>query len=500
MKPRTEIITDSSVEGSIARSVTRNRFNPPGPANNWWWPWWQTPNLFLMKAGPVGYMTKLGHRYGDICSFLLFSQRGYILNSPRLIKDFLTGEPKDFEKAAWQMKPLRDVVGDGLLTSSGELWKRQRRLIQSAFRLDSLPSYASISVDLTNSRIRQWQDASVVDLGDEMNALSMGISIQTNLGIHAGEESSKIAQAILNVAENLKIDMESIVTLPRWLPFQSSRSRRAKQDKQNSLKLIDHYIRDVITKKRAEQSGGEFNVLHKLLDAVDEEGDGMRMSRKLVRDEALTMMIAGNHSVSATLAWTWALLMNHQDVLYKVEHEVLSELGDRTPEFNDLKQLPYLVQVVQETLRLFPSAWILFCRQAIRDTWLGPHRIRKGGWLFTVPFVTHRDERFFPDALRFDPDRFSEERINDIPQHAYFPFGTGPHVCVGKHLAMTQLPLIIATIIQKFSIRPLSKRPSLEISRDLAIRPREGCPVRVTRRTTIAKKMMRTHRNLQENL
>ena len=461
---------------SGAGSANRSRKNPPGPASNWWWPWLQTPNVFRMQANPVEYMTKLGHRYGDICSFLLLTQRGYLINSPHLLKELLAREKEDYVKADWQMKPLRKVVGDGLLTSRGELWKRQRRLIQSVFRIDSLPRYANITTKLTQQHMGSWGTERKVDLMKEMSSLSMAISIRTNFGTDSGASSGKLAETILNVAENLKLDMEAVVSLPDWFPS------AANQAKKSDHEYLRQYVDNAIAHAQRTGPGEEFNLLHKLLGAVDEEGDGKGMSPTLVRDEAITMMIAGNHSVSATLAWTWALLLNHDDVLERVEHEVLTVLDGRPPEFADVKRLGYTQQVLQETLRLFPSAWVLFCRQAKRDTYLGPHRIRKGGWVFTVPFVTHRDERFFADPLTFDPDRFSDERVGDIPRDAYFPFGTGPHVCVGKHLALTQITMIIAGIIQKFSVKPLSQRPSLEVARDLAIRPKEGCPAMVALR------------------
>lgn len=462
-------------------TTPRQTKNPPGPASNWWWAWMMFPNLYLMQTKPVNYMQKIAHKYGDICTYLMATQRGYIVNNPRLIKDLLAREKSDYQKAEWQMKALRKVVGDGLLTSSGDLWRRQRRLVQSVFRMDSLPKYGDIATRLTEQHTQKWADSSELDLMKELSELSMTISIRTNLGAEEGVNSSTIAQKILNVGEDLRRDMESICSLPEWLPIPSNHRKRADR------KYLIDYVDNAIVRKRQEGPNSEFDLLYKLLEAVDAEGDGGEMTPELVRDEAITMMIAGNHSVSATLGWVWALLLNHDDVFERVEREVLEVLGDRNPEFEDVMRLPYLKQVLQESLRLYPSAWVLFCREAKQETYLGPHPIRKGGWVFVVPFVTHRDPRFFPDPLKFDPDRFSEERIDEIPQDAYFPFGAGSHICIGKHLAMTQITLMIAMIIKNFSISPLAVRPSLEISRDLAVRPKNGCPALIKRRPVASK-------------
>ena len=439
------------------------------------------PNLFHIKSDPLGFLTKVGHRHGDMSTFLMWTQRGYLINHPRLIKDFLTKEQQDFEKAAWQMDPLKEVTGNGLLSSSGELWKRQRRLIQGAFRRGTLPQYARLSVEITEQYIKKWGQRSTVNLTDEMGNLTLATSIRNNFGIEPGDTSDRLAEAILEIADNLRVEMETILSLPEWV------NRKYHARKRENLKIIDDFINQTISEKSVDQVSERFNVLYKLLEAIDEEGDGKGMDPKLARDEAMTMMIAGNHSVGATLTWIWTMLTRHPEVHRKVEQEILNNLGRKSATIEDLPSLPYLNQVVQETLRLYPSAWVLFCRRALRNTSVGNYRIKKGGWVFVVPFVTHRDERFFPNAMTFDPDRFSPERIDEIPQHAYFPFGNGPHVCIGKMMAMTQIPLMLATIVQHYKVQGTQTDQQIKIDRDLAIRPLGGTDAIVIHRDQAQK-------------
>ena len=449
---------------------------PRGPASRVWWGWKQLPNAVHILNDPLSFFTKLGNRYGDMSTFLMGAIRGYLINNPRLIKDFLTNEHQDFVKAEWQMGPMREVTGEGLLSSSGDLWKRQRRLIQAAFRRNAFPEYGRLSVETTEQCIHTWGDSAEFNLTDEMGRLTMMTSIRNNLGVEPGSVSSQLAEAVLEITNDLKTDMESIIPLLKWM------RRKARDRKEKNLHLLNSFIDNLIEDRKKDKIENPFNVLDRLLSAIDEEGDGVGMAPSLARDEAKTMMIAGNHSVGATLSWTLTMLTRHPDVFQKVEREVLNHLGDRSAVASDLPHLPYLRQVVDETLRLYPSAWVLFCRQAIRNATIGNYKMVKGSWVFIIPFVTHRDERFFPDPLKFDPDRFSPERVNDIPQHAYFPFGNGPHVCVGKMLALIQIPLMLATIIQNYKVEGINTNQEIRIERDLAIRPVGGSPVKVTKR------------------
>ena len=215
---------------------------------------------------------------------------------------------------------------------------------------------------------------------------------------------------------------------------------------------------------------------------ADTEGDGRMLSDHQVLDEMLTLLHAGYDSSAAGLTWTWFLMANHPMIAESVAQEAQQVLGDRPAEIDDYQRLSYTQQVVQEVLRLFPPAWILMLRQATEATQLGGYAIPRKSWIYLMPWVTHRSERWFPEPLKFDPDRFSPARVSAIPSHAYFPFGHGPHRCIGDQFAMVEMTLAVATVLQRFRIAPEPGAPAVEVEPHTAIRPRGGLVVRVEQR------------------
>lgn len=453
--------------------------HPPGPANfnRWIGLTWRHALEFWLA--PLRYATKLAHRYGDLCSFLLFTQRAYLVNHPALIHEYLVRRRDDYVRAPWEMRILRQLVGNGILTTEGGLWTRQRRLVQQAFCGALLPRYAAMTVEATRERAALWKDGEVVDLVECMAALMMNISIRTTTGINPAElgdpTPEALSAAVIAGADQMSREMAIPLTPPSWLPL--PRGRR----KHRAAAAIDAYVRRAIKIRRAEPDA-HHDLLAVLLRAVDEEGDGRGMSDQQARDEAATILIASAHSTSSTLGWFWKLVLARPEVYDRLVEEVDRVVGDRPPTAADVPSLRYATQTIKETLRLFPAAYVLFARMPIRDTSLGGYRVRRGGWVMTFPWVTHRDPRFFPDPLRFDPDRFSPEREARIPKGAYFPFGHGPRVCVGQNLATTQLPLVVATVLQSWRLEPQDDFADLSLHRELAIRPATPCRARVRER------------------
>jgi len=213
-------------------------------------------------------------------------------------------------------------------------------------------------------------------------------------------------------------EIHSVFTLPDFLPLPSKKRKRS------AIQVFDRLIRDIIQQRRA-SGHDKGDLLSMLLLAIDQEGDGTGMTDQQVRDEAMTLFTAAFHANSMALTWTWYLLATHPEVYERMTEEIDSVLGQRTATFADVERLPYTQSILKESLRLYPPAWALFCRQAHTAVELGGYRVPRGSWVFLFPYVTHRDCRFFPDPTRFDPERFSPERVKDIPQYAYFPFGAG---------------------------------------------------------------------------
>lgn len=453
--------------------------HPPGPKNVNRWIGLTWRHAFEFWLSPLQYITKIGHSYGDLSSFLMFTQRAYVVNHPELIHEYLVTRRDDYVRAPWEMRVLKQLVGNGILTSEGELWIRQRRILQQAFRGANLPYYAEVSVEAAKEISCDWHEGGSVDLVSEMASLMMGLSIRTTMGLNSqeigGPTPEELSDAVIAGSDQMSREMGLPIKPPKWLPLPTS------QRKRKVIETIDAYVRKAIEVRRADPVRYH-DTLAVLLRAVDEEGDGKGMSDQQARDEAATILLASAHSTSSTLGWFWKLVLGRPEIYDRLLAEVDQVLGGRTPTMADVRKLPYVTQVLKETMRLYPPAYVLFARMPIRDTQLGGYRVRKGGWMITMPYVTHRDSRFFPEPMTFDPERFSPERESEIPKGAYFPFGHGPRICIGQQMAMAQLPLIIATILQRYEFEPQPGFNDMTIHREMAMRPENPCRVVVHER------------------
>ena len=271
-------------------------------------------------------------------------------------------------------------------------------------------------------------------------------------------------------------EIHAVFTFPDWLPLPHKKRKRW------AIAQFDDLIRRMIAERRT-SSKDHGDLLSQLLLAVDDEGDGQRMTIQQARDEAMTLFTAAFHANSMALTWTWYLLARHPEVERRLQEEVDRVLAGRDPAFEDIERLAYTQMVIQESLRLYPPAWALFCREAVKDVDLGGYRIRRGSWVFLYPYVTHRDPRFFPNPLRFNPDRFAADSADPIPKYAYFPFGAGPRACVGNTFAMMEMMLIVAMVVQRFRLcLPVGAAPK-EAEAMLAIRPKGGLQMQLAHRT-----------------
>ncbi len=447
---------------------------PPGPINfnAWFGLTWR--HAFRLWHNAIGFLDDM-REYGDISFFRLLTVRAYIVNHPDLIRQVLVTERDKFRKLPRDVRAIRQITGDGIIVSEGESWLRQRRLVQPAFHASRMGHYADVTVQQTQRLLDRWADKDVADVPTDMSDLTMRISAETMFDIQLDARNGEFVEAARILSDTFIREIHSIFTLPDSLPFPSKKRKRA------AIRVFDRLIRDIIQQRRA-SGDDKGDLLSMLLLAVDQEGDGMGMTDQQVRDEAMTLFTAAFHANSMALTWTWYLLAKHPEVYQRVTDEVESVLGQRTATFTDVERLPYTQSVLKESLRLYPPAWALFCRQAQTEVELHGYRVRRGSWVFLFPYVTHRDSRFFPDPERFDPERFSPERVKDIPQHAYFPFGAGPRACIGNAFAMMEMTLIVATISQRLSLGLLPDQPAVQIEPLLALRPRGGLIMSTTRR------------------
>jgi cytochrome P450 len=300
------------------------------------------------------------------------------------------------------------------------------------------------------------------------------ITMKAMFGLKPSNEARRLSVATRYASEAIIREIRSLFTLPDWLPT------KAKRRKRWGLRTLTNFIDRAIERRRRGGSDGDASVeddlLARLLLAVDHEGDGKGMTNEQARYEAITMLAAANHTTSASLAWICHLVSEHPQVQDRLINEA-AMLGTDELSYSDLEKLPYTEWVIKEALRVYPSAWSLFARQAAEDVELGGYTLREGSWVFIYPWVTHRDPRYFPDPLKFDPERFAPGRVESMHPHAYFPFGMGPHVCLGARLAMLEMKLIVASVMRRFSIVPVLKQKSLVVEPHVGIRPEGGLKV-----------------------
>lgn len=411
---------------------------PPGPRG---WP--LIGCLPSFGRNPLAFLAKTAAQYGDISYFRLGSQHVYLLNEPELIQDVLVKRQGFFTKSRG-LRRARVLLGDGLLTSEAEVHTRHRRLVQPAFHQQRLKGYAEVMVEFALRGQQGWQAGESVEIFREMIRLTLGVIGKTLFNADMATESKELGQALTSVFEMLSVLMMPFSEIVEKLPLPKVRRfHRAR-------KLLDDLVYGVIEERRAsgEDRG---DLLSMLLLAQDEEG-GAGLSDSEVRDEVLTLFLAGHETTANALSWAWYLLSQNPECEGRLHEELDRVLGERRPSYDDLEHLTYTEGVFNEVIRLYPPAWAIG-RSATQSFELAGYRIPAGATCITSSYVTQHDERFFEDPERFDPDRWQPERRADLHRFAYFPFGGGARVCIGKHFARMEGVLVLATLAQRWRLR-----------------------------------------------
>jgi cytochrome P450 len=427
-----------------------------------------------MRKDPLGTLTDIGRTYGDIAYARLGPFPTYFVNHPDLIREVLVTRGKNFRKVPRQTKVFSRIDGNGLVVTEGDFWRRQRRLVQPAFHPKRFGRYGDVTVEYTRRMLEGWSPGAVLDVAQAMTQLTLSIIARTLFDVEVSGQAAELGAAVRVLAEELLKDLSSFVLLPDWLPLPGKlRKRRA-------LRTLDNLIWGIIRQRRA--SGvDKGDLLSMLLLAVDEESDGTGMTDRQVRDEALTLFNAGHDSTAAGLAWVWYLIARHPEVEARLLAEVRDVLGERPATYEDVARLRYLEMVLKESLRLYPPTVALFIREALEPVELGGYPVAKGDWVYLFAWVTQRDPRFFEEPEKFDPERFAPGRAEKIPPYAYFPFGGGPHVCIGNTFAQMEMALIVATVLQRYRLELAPDQGPVEPELHVAIRPRGGLRLRLAR-------------------
>jgi cytochrome P450 len=440
--------------------ATREAPTPPG-------------NFLIGHAGEMmrdaaQFLLRAHAQYGDIVRLKLGPRTAFALFHPDHVYHVFVKHRENYTKQSRGFKKLRHVVGNGLITSEGDFWLRQRRLLQPAFTAPKLAGFAAPMVRATQEMAESWESASrigePIDVADEMMRLTMRIVGETLLGTDVTGEASDVGAALTLVIDEISRRIHSPWNFRERLPV--ARNRRYER----AIQRLDKSVQKIIDQHRTRPAERE-DVLTMLMAARDEES-GSQMSDKQLRDEVMTFFLAGHETTAKALTWTFYLLSQHVEVRTRLQREIDAVLAGRSATAEDLPKLPYAKQVIQESMRLYPPVWGL-ARMTAADDRIDDVTIPAGAPVLLSQFVTHRHRAFWDNPEGFDPDRFLPERSEGRHPYAYFPFGAGPRICIGNHFALIESVLILATVTSRWSLNLIPGRPVIPEAR-VTLRPKHG--------------------------
>ena len=420
---------------------------------------------------PLAFLRSMAGKHGDIVRLAIGPIRMTLISHPDLVEDVLVTRNRLWQKDRF-LRVLRPVLGDGLLSSEGGFWGRPRRLAQPAFHRDRIAAYAGTMVERAARLAGEWRDGAVRDVHKDMMHLTLEIVAETLFGAQVGDHAEDVGDALEAVLTVVSDPLEIFVPLLRRLPTPQRRRFR------RGIANLDAIIYGVIEQRRRSEAAETVDLLSMLLHAQDE--DGSRMSDKQLRDECMTLFLAGHETTALNLSWTWLLLSQYPDVDARLARELRDVLGDRPATFADLPNLRYTGHVIAESLRMYPPAWSMG-REAREDVELGGFRLPRGAQVWFCPWAMHRDARWFDDPDTFRPERWEGDLAKRLPRYAYFPFGGGPRFCIGQAFAQMEAVLLLATLARAFRAEVLPK-PAVVPFPSVTLRPRHGLRVRLAAR------------------
>jgi cytochrome P450 len=435
---------------------------PPGPRGHF-----LLGHLPQFLTRPLALLEECTRTYGDVTRLRAAGMNICVLNHPDLIEEVLVTNSRNFMKPRMSTSA---VFGNGLLSSEGEFWRRQRRMMQPAFHRDRLAAYGRITTQFTGRTIAEWSNGEIRDTLEDMSRLTVRIVTRALFGTQLRQSEVEDIGRVCTLALRRSIVRLGLLPFLGRLPLPGNiRFRR-------EVERLDAIMYRMIDMRRKDESHGD-DLLAVLLAATDEEG---RMTDRQLRDEATTILMAGHETTATALTWIWYLLSQHPEVELKLAAELHEVLAGREPMPDDLPNLKYCVHVVKESMRIYPTGWTMG-RTAMTDCTIGGYAIATDTLLLMSQWTVHRDARWFDRPLEFDPDRWNDGLENRIPRFAYFPFGGGPHRCIGDSLTMMEATLILATIAQRVRLRLVPGHP-VEFLPLLTLRPKYGMRMTVETR------------------
>jgi cytochrome P450 len=423
-------------------------------------------SLREVQRDPLGLLRDGFRDHGDVVRLRFGTTRALLLAHPEHIGRVLHDNHRNYDKHNVDYAVLRRLLGNGLLTSDGEFWRRQRRLMAPMFHRHRVAGFCNLMVNSTLEMLERWdamaRSGESFDVAAEMTRLTLPIVAKALFSADVSDDAEAIGAALTEV--NRQLGEFSLLDMFWMIPTPRKRRFRA------AVQTLDEVVGKIIDARRRATYRNE-DLLSMLLEAVDEE-TSKGMTPRQVRDEVLTLLLAGHETTANALAWTWYLLARNLAAENKLHDEIASTLGERAPGAPDLPQLRYTRMVIEESMRLYPPAWAI-SRNAIGEDEIGGYPVRPRTNIIICSFVTHRHPSFWEEPERFDPERFSSERSQRRPDFAYLPFGGGPRICIGNAFATTEAQLVVATIAQRYRLRLVPGHP-VELHPLITLRPRHG--------------------------
>jgi cytochrome P450 len=447
---------------------------PPGPAPRRGGLLETARYAFAFATDPIGFVSQRFERYGDLYYAPAKGTGLYVVRHPDHLLEVLSKRSRQYSKSHSALERMLPIVGRGLLTSDGELWKRHRRMLQPAFTKKRLSTYVEVMAVETEETLRSFAPGQTRDISRDMMELTLRIVSRSLFNHDVREQTDAVRDAMRALNET----MSRPDLLPPWFPS-PSRTRTSR-----ALARFDALIYRLIDERRATIARGEptpDDMLQALVTAVDDEGDGGGLERTEVRDQLITFFLAGHETTSHALTWTWSLLARNPHVLETLHRELDDVLGNRDLTAEDLPALQVTERVLLEAMRLYPPAYVL-ARKAVEDTEIGGYPVPAGSEVVAWIYLTHHDPRWYPDPEAFRPERFAPDAIASRPKLSYLPFGAGPRACIGQHFSMLESKIVLATIARRFTLE-LAPGHRIAPHWRVTLAPKHGMRMRLRART-----------------
>lgn len=405
----------------------------------------------------IGFFQKMHDRLGDNYQVRLGPYLNFVTHDPAVIEQVLISQADVFQKDI-VTHDLEVMLGKGLLTSEGEFWKRQRRLAAPSLKRKQIASYADTMVQRTVDMLDRW-DGSEIEIHDEMMELTLQIVVNTLFGMESGNVAKDVGESLETAMHTFHLQNHTMWRfVPRWVPT------HLQLGFDKALGKLDSIIYDLIRERRASNIEGD-DLLYRLIIATDEEGN--QMTDKQLRDESLTMFLAGHETTALAMSYSWHVLAEEPEILATLQTEISEVIGDRLPSMDDTRNLPHLKAFMNEVMRMYPPAWMIG-RQPTEPVELAGYQVNPGEQVLMPISIIHRDARWFEDPDTFRLERWMDGSEKKVPKFAYFPFGGGTRICIGNHFAIMEIMLCLATMLQRVELEnrypePLRMQPAVTL-------------------------------------